>query len=141
MQQEELETNIEYPSLVTRIQSNFIDGVLLLGFMFIFASLVGDSEFMPGWTKALLFVLVWVLYEPLCAAYGVTLGNYLMGIRVRNVNDYSQKISLPYAFVRVFVKGFLGIYSFVSVHFNPRRRALHDLAAKSIMLEVPQTLK
>lgn len=139
MQQEEI--NIEYPSLVTRIQSNFIDGGLLLGFMFTFASMVGDSESMPGWTKALLFVAVWILYEPLCTAYGATLGNYLMGIRVRNVNDYSQKISLPYAFVRVFVKGFFGIYSFVSVHFNPRRRALHDLAANSIMLEVAQTKK
>jgi uncharacterized RDD family membrane protein YckC len=133
--------SVEYPSLVTRVQSNAIDGILILIVMFAFAGIAGDNETIPGWGKAFLFLSFWFLYDPICTRYAATLGNYIMGIRVRKVDDYTQKISLKNAFVRVFVKGLLGGWSSISIHFNPRRRALHDLAAKSIMLEVEQPKK
>jgi uncharacterized RDD family membrane protein YckC len=143
MEQEETKQDpiIDYPSLVTRVQSNAIDGALILVVMFSFAAIVGDNDSIPGWTKALMFVSFWLLYEPICTAYAVTLGNYMMGIRVRNIHDYTRKISLRDAFARVLVKGVLGGWSFFSVHFNPRRRVVHDLAAGSIMLEVGHTKK
>ena len=137
-QEEKQESSIEYPSLVTRVQSNAIDGILILIVMFAFASILGDNETIPGWGKALLFLSFWFLYDPICTRYAATLGNYMMGIRVRRVDDYTQKISLTNAYVRILVKAFLGGWSFISVHFNPRRRALHDLVAKSIMVEVVQ---
>jgi uncharacterized RDD family membrane protein YckC len=140
-QAETTETTIEYPSLTTRVQSNAVDGVLLLICMFAFANVVGDNNSIPGWGKALIFVGLWLLYEPICTAYGATPGNYLMGIRVRDINDYTKKLSPGNAFVRSFVKASLGGWSFVSVHFNPRRRAIHDLAAKSIMLDVSEIRK
>jgi uncharacterized RDD family membrane protein YckC len=114
MEQEETKQDpiIDYPSLVTRVQSNAIDGALILVVMFSFAAIVGDNDSIPGWTKALMFVSFWLLYEPICTAYAVTLENYMMGIRVRNIHDYTRKISLRDAFARVLVKGVLGGWSF-----------------------------
>jgi uncharacterized RDD family membrane protein YckC len=137
--QEEQLLDTNYPSLLKRVQSIFIDGCLLIIVMFTFAWIVGDNDTMPGWVKGLIFYGYWVLYEPICTAFaGATLGNFLIGIRVRKVNDRSQKISLLSAFIRVIVKSLFGWLSFISIHFNEQKRTLHDLASGSVMLEVSQ---
>lgn len=135
------EETTEYPSIVTRFQSSAVDGVLMLISMFAFASLVGDNETLPGWMKAVVFVGFWLLYEPICTTYAATLGNYVMGVRVRNIDDHGKRISLRQAFIRAAVKAVLGGWSFFYVHFNPQRRAVHDIAAKSIVLEAKSTKK
>lgn len=126
----------QYPSLLKRVQSIFVDGLLILGLMFAMAAVLGDNESVPGAVKGLVVFGFWVLYEPLCVAYGCTLGNYVMGIRVRKATNESQNISLIQSFVRVIVKFLLGWVSFLSIHFNDHKRAMHDLASGSVMVEV-----
>lgn len=127
-----------YPDLKTRVQSMFIDGILLLLMMFAAAWVfdkIGIAEENEGWIKALVFVSIWAVYEPLSMTLGCTLGNYLMKIRVRDKGDPAKRINILQAYVRLIIKMLLGWLSFLTIHFNEERRAMHDLAANTIMIE------
>jgi len=81
----------------------------------------------PIW--ALLVFLL--LYEPvLVSATGGTLGH-----RWSNLHVVSERtggnIGLGMAYVRLFVKGVLGIYSFLSMTLGERPLAIHDMASGS----------
>jgi uncharacterized RDD family membrane protein YckC len=133
------DAEIEYPRLLARLQSNFIDSLLIVAVMFAFAGVVGNNETIPGWVKGVTFFSFWLLYDPILTALGGTLGNYMMGVRVRRVEDYTRKISFGNALIRFVVKVLFGWWSFIAIHFNKERRALHDLAAGTIVLGRDQT--
>lgn len=129
----------EYPELKTRVQSTFIDVILMSVLMFAAAWIldkagIGDEEG-NGTAKAIIFISIWGIYEPLSTTFGATLGNYLMKIRVRKMNASGKKINLFQAFIRFAFKFSLGWLSFVTIHFNAQRRAIHDIVADSVMLE------
>lgn len=121
-----------YPSLGTRIQALFIDGVLIIVLMFVFSAFLPDEA--PAWVRIALFLGLWLVYEPVCTAFGCTLGSYMKNIRVRQNDDETRKIGLLQAYIRYAVKTCLGWFSFFTIHSNPRRRAIHDLAAGSVMV-------
>jgi len=129
----------QYPELKTRVQSTFIDGILIFVLMFAAAWLLDKSgigdERENGLIKAIIFVSIWGIYEPLSTTLGATLGNYLMKIRVRNVNSEGKKLNIFQAIIRFVFKFSLGWLSFLTIHFDNKRRAIHDLVAGSIMLE------
>jgi uncharacterized RDD family membrane protein YckC len=129
----------EYPELKTRVQSTFIDGILMLLLMFAAASILdkagmGDDEG-GGMMKAIIFISIWGIYEPLSTTLGATAGNYLMKIRVRKADAAGKRINLLQAFVRFAFKFSLGWLSFLTIHFSEQRRAIHDIVAGSVMLE------
>ncbi|WP_369806237.1 RDD family protein [Desertivirga arenae] len=78
---------------------------------------------------------MWFLYEPLCTAFGCTIGNYMKGIRVRNREDHSQRINVFQAFLRYTFKLGLGTISFFVIHSNDEKRALHDMVSGSVVLK------
>ena len=123
-----------YPELRTRVQSSFIDLVLIIALMFVISALLEDFAHVPDWVRISLFVGLFVIYEPICITLGCTLGNFLMGIRVRSATDPSKRINLLQAFVRYPIKIVLGWISFLTIHSNPMKRAIHDLAAGSVMV-------
>lgn len=129
----------EYPELKTRIQSSFIDGLLIIVLMLVSAwaldkAGVGDEE-EGGMLKAIIFVSIWGIYEPLATTLGATLGNYFMKIRVRKMDANGKRLNIFQAFIRFVFKFFLGWLSFVTINFNKERRAIHDIVAGSVMLE------
>jgi uncharacterized RDD family membrane protein YckC len=127
-----------YPDLKTRIQSTFIDGILMVSLMFLVAWVFdksGQEEEENGWIKAVIFIGIWCVYEPLSMTLGSTLGNYLMKIRVKKYNNTGKRINLLQAFVRVIFKVALGWVSFITIHTNDERRAIHDIVAGSVMME------
>lgn len=126
----------QYPELKDRIQSTFIDAILLLVLMFIFAAIIDKFEHVPDWVRAAMFIGLFVVYEPLFMTLGCTLGNYIKGIRVRKVDDTSRKINIFQALVRYPIKFGLGWISFLTIGSNPKRRAIHDLAAGSVMIKL-----
>jgi uncharacterized RDD family membrane protein YckC len=130
---------ITYPTLKTRIQSIFIDTLLILVLMFItgyvFDKINPSQEGEDGWIRAVIFVILFGLYEPIAMTMGCTLGNYLMKIRVKKSNDTSKKINLLQAVIRVIIKFLLGWVSFVTIGTNRERRAIHDFASGSVMIE------
>jgi len=126
----------EYPLLGDRVQSTFIDIILLIILMFILATILDRYEDGPTWVRIALFVGLWGVYEPLCTTLGATPGNYIKKIRVRQVRIYSKRINFFQAFVRYLLKMSLGWISFLTIHSNSERRAIHDLAAGSVMIKI-----
>jgi uncharacterized RDD family membrane protein YckC len=128
-----LET-VEYPDLSERVQSTFIDFIFIVIMMFCCASILDRYENPPDWIRIALFFGLWAVYEPLCTSLGCTIGNLVKGIRVRNHNDVTKKINILQALLRYIIKCLLGWISFLTIHGNPQRRAIHDLVAGSVMI-------
>jgi uncharacterized RDD family membrane protein YckC len=125
----------EYPTLSDRVQSTFIDSMFIIVMMFVFASLLEKLGTAPDWIRIVLFFSLWAVYEPLCTTLGFTLGNYAKGIRVRSFYNPDIKINFLQAFGRYVIKITLGMVSFLTIHSNKERRAIHDFAAGSVMIK------
>jgi len=122
-------TTLSYPYVWRRYLSTLIDGLLIL------AAIILIPQFLDNLPQAriTLFLAV-LLYEPVLTAFACTLGQRVIGIRVRRAADPSRRITLPAAFLRWVVKLLLGFISFFSMRASNRFRALHDFAAGSIMI-------
>jgi uncharacterized RDD family membrane protein YckC len=125
---------VEYPQLTDRIQSSFIDMLLIVAMMFVFSGILERYENAPDWIRVALFFGLWAIYEPLCTTLGATLGNYIKGIRVRQNGAINQRINFFQAFIRYVLKVLLGWISFLTIHTNPQKRAIHDIVAGSVMI-------
>ncbi len=125
----------KYPPLIDRYQSTVIDLVLMLVLVCTFVSVTERYENIPTWIKILLIVLL-VAYEPISMKLGCTLGNFLKGIRVRKFSNTTKRINFLQAFIRYPIKLMLGWVSFLTIHSNPKRRAIHDLASGSVMIKL-----
>jgi len=126
----------KYPELGDRIQSTFIDTVLIIILMFVFANFLDKFDKVPDWVRILMFVGLFIIYEPMCMACGSTLGNYFKGIRVRRNSDTTKRINFFQAIIRYPVKVLLGWVSFLTISSNPKRRAIHDLVSGSVMIKL-----
>ncbi|MET0637938.1 MAG: RDD family protein [Chitinophagaceae bacterium] len=131
---ESQDSSPRYPLLTDRVQSTFIDTILIVVLMFAFSWLLEQFSEPPQWTRVAAFFLLFGIYEPICVTYGCTLGNYFKGIRVRQNDNRERRISFIRAFIRYILKLLLGWVSFLSVHLNSDRRAVHDFAAGSVMI-------
>ena len=109
-----------------------IDAVLLLTILIGTMLIMGENENRP--TVILLMTIVLSFYEPLLSRYSATVGQRIMGIRVRNYNAPSQPVGFWQAYIRVWIKGILGWLSFLTVHHNRERRAIHDIAGSSVVI-------
>ncbi len=125
-----------YPLLADRVQSSFIDAILVIVLMFVFASVLDRFENVPDWVRIVLFIFLFVIYEPVCTSLGCTLGNYSKKIRVRNAADTGKRITIFQALIRYIIKVLLGWLSFLTIHSNPGKRAIHDFAAGSVMIKI-----
>ena len=126
----------KYPQLADRIQSTFIDTILIVILMFVFANILDKFDNVPDWVRIIMFAGLFIVYEPLCMTSGSTLGNYLKGIRVRRSSDSTKRINIFQAIVRYPIKMLLGWVSFLTINSNPKRRAIHDLVSGSVMIKL-----
>jgi uncharacterized RDD family membrane protein YckC len=126
----------KYPQLTDRIQSTFIDTILIVALMFVFSNVLDKFENVPDWVRIVIFAGLFVAYEPMCMSFGSTLGNYLKGIRVRKYSDTTKRINIFQASIRYPVKVVLGWVSFLTINSNPKRRAIHDLISGSVMIKL-----
>ncbi|HXB93512.1 MAG TPA: RDD family protein [Puia sp.] len=127
-----------YPSLIDRVQSIFIDGILIILLMFVFSSVFDHFGDPPNWVRVVLFFAIWAIYEPLLVVFGCTLGQYIKGLRVKNIDDTNRRIGVPASFLRYLLKSTLGWLSFLTINMNKERRAIHDLATGSVVIVVRQ---
>src|SRR5690349_23827825 len=91
---------VEYPLLTDRIQSTFIDTFFIILCMFGAAAVIDKFESVPDWVRITLFVLLVIIYEPLCTTFGATIGNYIKRIRVRQFINTSKRINFFQALIR-----------------------------------------
>lgn len=122
-----------YPTIVRRYLSSVIDIMLIIS-VFILSSylLPYNTDFTAKLRFGIWMVLV-LIYEPFCTSKLCTLGQKLMGIRVRTVSKL-ERISLIQAYLRIVVKALLGLISFFSIMFSKRKRAIHDFASGTIVV-------
>ena len=126
----------KYPELRERIQSTFIDTILIVVLMFLSANILDKFDNVPNWIRIVIFALLFILYEPLFMTLGCTLGNYIKGIRVRKDSDSTKRINFGQAIIRYPIKILLGWISFLTIHSDPKRRAIHDMASGSVMTKL-----
>lgn len=126
------------PGLMVRIKSTFIDSVITVGLLFFVSEVFNSIEIKSGIIRAIPFMAA-ILYEPLFTAYGRTIGQKLMGIRVINYFKYQKteevkNINFFNALVRYFFKIALGWISLLSVHSDKYGRAIHDSLGNSVVI-------
>ena len=126
----------KYPLLTDRMQSTFIDTIFLVVLMFIASVIIERFHNVPDWVRIVIFFGIWGIYEPLCTSLGFTLGNYIKGLRVRKLSDTSKHINFLQAFGRYILKLALGWISFLTIHSNEERQAIHDMFAGSVVIEL-----
>ena len=126
----------KYPQLSERIQSTLIDTILIVALMFLFTNLLDKFNNVPDEVRIILFVGLFIAYEPLCMTLGCTLGNFIKGIRVKKYSNTTKRINIFQAIIRYVVKVCLGWVSFLTINSNPKRRAIHDLISGSVMIKL-----
>ena len=125
--------DVRYPSIVRRYLSTLIDSLILLAiFLFLISIEIGDGTAYKKYQFAGAILIV-LIYEPVLTSKLCTIGQYLAGIRIRRMKDYAR-ISIPSAYLRYLVKILLGLYSFFSVLFSERYRAVHDFASGTVVI-------
>jgi uncharacterized RDD family membrane protein YckC len=127
---------IKFPLLGDRVQSTFIDTMLIIISMFVISAVLDRFDNVPDWVRISLFVGIWLVYDPLCTALGCTLGNYVKGLRVRQHNDTTKKINIVLAVFRYIIKVSLGWISFLTINSNSEKRAIHDFIAGSVVIKI-----
>lgn len=125
----------EYPTLLERMKSTTIDMVILIAAMYFISEGLNLFNNVPNYIRASFFVAI-LLYEPLCTAFGATIGNDKMEIRVRRNSDHSKRINLFQAIIRFTIKVLFGWLSFITFLFNKKSRAIHDFLSGSVMVRV-----
>ena len=124
----------EYPLLVARIKSTLIDNLLVFSSLLIVMIATQGLENSTS-IKIVMGFGLGLLYEPVLTAYSATVGQRIMGIRVRSSSDVNKRISALQGVIRLLIKLTLGWISFLTVHSNVKRRALHDLISGSVMIK------
>lgn len=130
------ENEVIYPSLVKRVQSIFIDTLLIITAMVIISAVLNNINGTPDWVRVALFVFLFGVYEPTFIAFSNgTIGNRLMGLQVKQFTAEGKRLNIVQSYVRFITKLLLGWLSFLTVHANPQKRAIHDMVCNSVMTE------
>lgn len=127
--------NVIPPPLTRRCAASLIDAFFLMFVMILVAILFQAEAMLPA--RIAFFWLIFFGYEPLLTSQLCTVGQRLLGIRVRRYGRPETKIGIFASYVRFAVKIFLGVISFFTMGSTKQRRAIHDLAAGSVVTQVP----
>jgi len=123
---------MKYPNVLRRYLATLLDVFALWCVVYAFSQV---PVFTAGGALAYWgLAIVLFFYEPLLTVYACTLGQGVMGIRVRTPESLTR-IHLAQAVGRMVVKYLLGIISFLTVPARKDRRAIHDLSADTIVIE------
>ena len=123
---------VEYPTILRRYLSSFIDGCFIVVSVILVPYVVGDEE--NTLSVRIIFATIFLfVYEPFLTSKLCTLGQKITGIRIRKFSNY-QRISFPVALLRVTIKSLLGFISLFSIIFSKDKRAIHDYASDSIVI-------
>lgn len=125
-----------YSSIMERVQAVMLDGVIILVVAFILFAGMDSIGMENSSLKAPLFLLLFLLYDPLMIAFsGGTIGHKMINLTVRKASDPTKKINIALAFLRFLVKSILGWVSLLTITGNAERRAIHDLVSNSVVLK------
>ncbi|MFK8164766.1 MAG: RDD family protein [Lewinella sp.] len=131
--------NVSTPRLMERLKATVVDAMVIVLLMYLGSLLLEALAVESGSIRGALFGLIW-LYEPIATSFGKTLGHQIMGIRVRKFlptpDGNPPRINIFQAIVRFLVKVVLGWVSLLFISSNEYRRAIHDYAGQSVVINV-----
>ncbi|MFC5282794.1 RDD family protein [Pedobacter alpinus] len=133
----EIQYTVEYPGVAKRVKALFTDMLLIILFMMLFTTLFAQFETVADEARIIAIVFIFLLYDPLFTSFtGATIGQRLFGLRVRDEQQPTKNINFFKALVRFLIKAFLGWISLLTVKGNEKRKAMHDMAVGSVVVEV-----
>ncbi len=125
-----------FSSLKERVQAVFFDGLIILFIAFVCFSGLDSLGFADSPLKAPLFILLFVLYDPLMIAFaGGTIGHKMFNLEVKRSDNHEKNINILLAIFRFAIKTFLGWISLLTITGNAEKRAFHDFAGGSVVLK------
>lgn len=127
------ETDRRYARFSRRLNALSLDALVLIFFSAIVFAILphGEEHAVLRLTLAFVWAGVLLLYEPVTVTwFGGTIGHVLLNLRVVD-EGHGGNLSLPKAISRYFLKGILGLVSFLSMSFSRRHQALHDMMTRS----------
>jgi len=128
--------DIVYASLQSRIKAVVIDSVILMVLMYGTTEVLGYFNNVPSSLRMCLFILFFVLYEPiLVSVFGTTAGHYYSDIKVKRANNTGKNLFFPLALLRFIIKFLLGWVSLLTVTGSEKRQAIHDGVVNSVVIE------
>ena len=122
-----------YPGIFLRVKAAFIDVfimiILSLAASDLFSNINADSTY-----KILVFVLIFMLYEPLMVSINkATIGQRLLKLKVEKLNT-GKRLNIVSAIIRFLIKSLLGWISLFTISSNQNNQAIHDIAVNSIVV-------
>ena len=121
--------------LFTRVKAAIVDSVIVIILMMLASEILLDFEPVATWVRVLVFMFIFVIYEPLfISAFGMTIGHSLMKIKVQRDHPEGGIINIFVAIARFLIKYPLGWISLLTVMGNDKRKAIHDLVIKTIVI-------
>ncbi|MFS4456294.1 RDD family protein [Maribacter sp. 2304DJ31-5] len=126
----------EYALLPDRVKAAFIDSLIMVAAMYATTEIFALFEEVHVIFKIISVAFIFALYEPLFISfYGGTIGHSYMGVTVKRDSDSGKNVIFPLALLRFILKYTLGWLSFLTVTGHERKKAIHDLAANSVVLK------
>ena len=122
-----------YPSILRRYFATFIDGMLVIAVLIVSSYIFQFESEIITKTRVIIILFMFFVYEPLCTSMFCTLGQKVMGIRVRKRFTH-ERISILSAYLRIVIKIFLGIISFFTLPLSKEKRGIHDFAVGSVVI-------
>lgn len=120
-----------------RIKAAFIDGIFIIMIIYSASFFFAQFDTINETSRSLVFIAIFLLYEPLfISIFGSSLGHMFCDLRVQKDNATGKNISFPVAIVRFLLKTALGWVSLLTIGGDSKKRAIHDLFAKSIVVYV-----
>lgn len=124
-----------YPDLSERVKASIIDAFSIIILMYIMSLIFQSEDTANINLRIVAFVTIFFLYDPLMTSLlGGTIGHFIIGLRVRQINNEDKKIGFPQAIIRFVIKVLLGWVSLLTVTSDEKHRALHDKAVMSIIV-------
>ncbi|NER11874.1 RDD family protein [Leptobacterium flavescens] len=125
-----------YAQLPDRVKAAVIDGIVLIALMYATTEVLALFNDVPQFIRIIAFVLIFVLYDPiLTSAFGGTIGHSYSNILVKREGDSKRNLPFHFALIRFILKAALGWISLLTVTGNEKKKAIHDFAANSIVIE------
>ena len=126
----------KYAILPDRVKAVVIDGIVLIVLMYTVTEIFALFDEVPNFLRVIAFIFVFILYDPiLTSKYGATIGHSFAKISVKRDDDDVKNLLFHKALLRFLIKFSLGWVSLLTVTGSEKRKALHDFAADSVMIE------
>ena len=126
---------MNYPSVFRRYLSTLLDLLVLWSWIYVVTRIPMIVE--SNWATVAIIAPVVLTYEPMLTTFRCTIGQWVFRLRVRTFEG-GNRISIPQAYGRLFVKFLLGTISILTIPARPDRRAIHDFATETIVIEAAE---